>query len=108
MIVLFPSAIRSVLVSRVELLYQVSSRLNLLHVCAILSIYSRISQDIKSKGSTQIQGNNVFVITKHLQATVATLDEVEPLPDESHGEFLQGFTKCSSNDFLTVFYNLFN
>ncbi len=57
----------------------------------------------ESIGSTQIQGNNVSVITKQLHATVISLNEVVALPDETYGDSLWGFTKCSNEDFKAVF-----
>ncbi len=56
----------------------------------------------ESKGLTQIQGKNVSVITKQLHATVVSLDEVGALPDETYGDILNGFTKCSNEDFKAV------
>ncbi len=60
----------------------------------------------ESKGLTRIQGKNVSVITKQLHAAVVSLDEVGALPDETYGDILQGFTKCSNEDFKAVFQHL--
>ncbi len=60
----------------------------------------------ESKGLTRIQGENVSVITKQLHAAVVSLDEVGALPDETYGDILRGFTKCSNEDFKAVFQHL--
>ncbi len=57
------------------------------------------------KGLTHIQDKNVSVITKKLHAPVVSLDKVGTLPDETYGNILQGFTKCSIEDFHSAFQN---
>ncbi len=46
------------------------------------------------------------MITKKLHAAVVSLDEVGTLHNENYGDILQGFTKCSNEDFKAVFQHL--
>ncbi len=41
-----------------------------------------------------------------MHATVVSLDEVGTLPDETYGDILRGFIKCSNEDFKAVFQHL--
>ncbi len=58
---------------------------------------------VDSQGLACIQGKNIFIITKCLYTSVISLDEVVALPDETYGDILCGLTKCSNDDFKTVF-----
>ncbi len=60
----------------------------------------------ESKGLTQFQGKNIYVITKQLHATAVSLDEDTILPDETYGDILCNFTKCSNEDFKSVSQHL--
>ncbi len=46
------------------------------------------------------------MITNQLHATVVSLDEVGALPDENYGDIHCDLTKCSNEDFKTVFWHL--
>ncbi len=71
--------------------------------CDIINALKNFLKIFESKGLTCIQGKNVSVVTKQLHATVVSLDEAGALPDETYGNILQGFTKCSNEDFKAVF-----
>ena len=74
--------------------------------CDVINALKNFLKIFESKGLTQSQGENVSIITKQLHAAVVSLDEVGTLPDETYGDILQGFTKCSNEDFKTVFQHL--
>ncbi len=41
-----------------------------------------------------------------MHVTVVSLDEVDTLPDETYGDLLHGFTKCSNEEFEAVLLHL--
>ncbi len=71
----------------------------------IINAVNNFLKTFKSKVLTEIQDKNIYVITKQLYASVVSLYEVGAFPDETYGE-IQGFTKCSTEDFKTVFQHL--
>ncbi len=72
----------------------------------IINALKNFLKIFESKGLTQIQAKNISVTTKQLHAAMVSLDEVGALPDETYGNVLQGFTKCSNEDFKAVFQHL--
>ncbi len=46
------------------------------------------------------------MITKQWHAAVVSLDNVGALPDDTYGDILCDFTKCSNEGFKAVFQNL--
>ncbi len=56
----------------------------------------------------QNQGESIYIITKHLSITVASLIEVCTLLNEAYGDVLGSFTKSSNEDFNAVFQHLCN
>ncbi len=74
--------------------------------CDVINALKNFLKIFESKGLSHIQGKNVSVITKQLNAAVVSLDEVGALPDETYGDILRGFTNCSNEDFKAVFQHL--
>ncbi len=74
--------------------------------CNVINALKNFLKIFETISLTLIQGENVTVITKQLHATVVSRDEVGALPDETYGGIVQGFTKCSNEDFNAVFQHL--
>ncbi len=68
--------------------------------CDIINALKNFLKIFERKGLTWIQGKNGSVITKQFHSPVVSLDEVGAMPDETYGDILQGFIKCSKEDFL--------
>ncbi len=74
--------------------------------CTIINALKNFLNTFESKGLICIQGKNVSVITKQLHVAVVSLDDVGALSDETYGDILQAFTKCSNDKFKAVFQPL--
>ncbi len=85
---------------------QVSFEWDFLHVLQYHQFPQELLEDSWELRFTQIQGKNVFVITKQLHVAVVSCDEVGNLPDETNGDIVQGFPKCSNEDLKKVFKHL--
>ena len=59
--------------------------------------------DFWEKGLSKIQGENVSVITKQLEAVAISLHEVVSLPEEAPLDVLKGLSICSCDDFKATF-----
>ncbi len=74
--------------------------------CKVINALKNFLKVFESKGLTRIQGKTVSMITKQFHATVVSMDEVGALPDETYGDILHSFSKCSNEDFKAVLQHL--
>ena len=59
--------------------------------------------DFREKGLSKIQGKNVSVMTKQLEAVAISLNKVDSLPEEAPLGILKGVSICSCNNFKSTF-----
>ncbi len=69
----------------------------------VINSFKNFLKIFESKGFTWIQGKNVSMITKQLNAAVVSLDKAGALPNKTYGDILRGFIKCSDEDFKAIF-----